>query len=1290
MKLEDIFFKSFFFPFLIGVFLSTLIVTILLGFFTNDSYDTRTIQKIIDLEKKNSELNIKSANIKVTSKILKYQLSLNQLIVHYQKIANDLLIDENSHQFQTDYLLSALSVDYTLCFWYTNYTEHLAVWILDSYSTNEYVEYTNIYAKKELTAFSNIIENLDAIYQISKDETFSFFFYFDQTELYISFPLYFQCMTYNVFNLGNFPYYVIRKCMDDRGQFYSSYKMKCDDYFQNMMKSKTKKFDNNYLSNQNKTIFLNNFFFTILADADQEFALCIEFEDPITNGKAYACCDTFYNDLVGPLDNLNENMKGYFFISNIGFNNVFYFPHSTSTGKIPTEYIFNLNTTFKLDEKTDFYYYIKKKFSSNYIDYIGESVYDEVFVNGKNSSGQEFDIDGEKFHYSIYPVVFKNLNGKKEHLFSIIYIYNDRILLGGLSNIYTSLTIKILVEVLIFFIFGFGLLYIIYLTFNTISKNIVIPIKNVTYMLKGINIGGENRIQFLDHPKKLQNECLEKLEKMYSLENKKKNQENKGLNNDINNAENDSQEKESLKDTFDENVDYNKIYDEKSDYLEKEFSFYNFDDELLRYRPLEIERLVKSLFNLKEALILTSEDREVKQIIDYSFSEKIFKNFKNKEGSIICQSNIGNLQGQLKKYDKAIYHLALSLLDNKLKRFLNKNISDELDEGDILLTQISNYFNDIKNKEKTNALVIKQINSSNDTFSQKIIGILIYTRYCRLVHFYYIFFKNLQKLEKSGNNNIKGQFMNTSFHTINYYHKIIIQYIFLSYTKNDLIKIGESILDYLEFLIKFKFKTTLKDKHFLKMDLQDNPEYIEKQNFKKKIFDKILSWFNLFEDYIFHVRNSSSLGDMKSFLEDYSKSLDSDNSEFNLESNSSLMFRVNIQKYDFLKGKFCLACENYNDALFYFIRAAKKNSIVIDGLTKKRSLKHIYKLILKVKTKLNEFKLKNLYLEKEMKIYCKEKNKIYNQKFKMTKKITNRSSSVINKVTFGDEIEKIKDKILIDIGKCNSKQEKDIIIIIDFNIYSNNQEENLYNKTYKIDTFIEQTQIILNTYLSNNDRLCVLIYTNEYKIICPLMNVSEIDINGFSLDLINYKNITFEENIETDEYDFDLNEIREGDDIGFNIGDNENLEDYIVESVDLSEETEKYYDKISVIVESINYIYHYLKKKEKVKNEKYIILFTDIINLNFTDDYQIEKNMKNLIRDKEVIFLLVGKIKDINLKNDKNIVEENDKKLEKFFLSKFGEKSEIIYFENMKKIKTILSNNNVIKDEIIYPNEIYK
>ena len=47
-------------------------------------------------------------------------------------------------------------------------------------------------------------------------------------------------------------------------------------------------------------------------------------------------------------------------------------------------------------------------------------------------------------------------------------------------------------------------------------------------------------------------------------------------------------------------------------------------------------------------------------------------------------------------------------------------------------------------------------------------------------------------------------------------------------------------------------------------------------------------------------------------------------------------------------------------------------------------------------------------------------------------------------------------------------------------------------------------------------------------------------------------------------------------------------------------------------------------------------------------------------------------------------------KIVKLIIQKYWEKSEVIDFENMKKIKTILSSNNVIKDEIIYPNKIYK
>ena len=93
--------------------------------------------------------------------------------------------------------------------------------------------------------------------------------------------------------------------------------------------------------------------------------------------------------------------------------------------------------------------------------------------------------------------------------------------------------------------------------------------------------------------------------------------------------------------------------------------------------------------------------------------------------------------------------------------------------------------------------------------------------------------KKLQ-LQKSNDDIINGQFMNTLFHTINYYHKILIQFIYLSYVKGDLVKIGESILDYIEFLIKFKFKTSSDEKYFLKIKYKDNqerPEYREGHGF---------------------------------------------------------------------------------------------------------------------------------------------------------------------------------------------------------------------------------------------------------------------------------------------------------------------------------------------------------------------------------------------------------------------------------------------------------------------------
>ena len=210
--------------------------------------------------------------------------------------------------------------------------------------------------------------------------------------------------------------------------------------------------------------------------------------------------------------------------------------------------------------------------------------------------------------------------------------------------------------------------------------------------------------------------------------------------------------------------------------------------------------------------------------------------------------------------------------------------------------------------------------------------------------------------------------------------------------------------------------------------------------------------------------------------------------------------------------------------------------------------------------------------------------------------------------------------------------------------------------------------------------------------ICPLMKINKIDINSISNDLINYRNMLLNENEEEEEFNENINELKDiKNNLGSYIGEN-NVGDFLSndESLEFNRKEETYHDKINILVKTINYVNNYSSMKEEGKNEKYIILFTDFINLNFPEIKQIEKNLENLIGNKDIIFLLIGKIKNKNLNNEINDISQNDNYLENLILSKFAEKSELIYFENMKKIKDILTNNIVIKDEIIFPNEIYK
>ena len=259
---------------------------------------------------------------------------------------------------------------------------------------------------------------------------------------------------------------------------------------------------------------------------------------------------------------------------------------------------------------------------------------------------------------------------------------------------------------------------------------------------------------------------------------------------------------------------------------------------------------------------------------------------------------------------------------------------------------------------------------------------------------------------------------------------------------------------------------------------------------------------------------------------------------------------------------------------------------------------------------------------------------------------------------------------------------------MDFNQYI--KTENIDSNINKIDTFIQQTKTILNNYLSSNDRIAVFIYIKQYHIVLPLICKCLIDIKNFHKDLIYFKNISFQENKEKDEYDINLEEFKATE---FELGGKEFNES------SQEEESSEYYAKLEIkykiiegLIETINYIKNYFKMKESIRNEKYIIFFTDLFNNKSIYEEKVKNIFSKLKQNKESILLLVGKNKISKHLNNNCIgkKEEGNEYIIELIMNKFGEKSEIINFENMTKIKTILSYNNVINDEIIYPNEIYK
>ena len=365
------------------------------------------------------------------------------------------------------------------------------------------------------------------------------------------------------------------------------------------------------------------------------------------------------------------------------------------------------------------------------------------------------------------------------------------------------------------------------------------------------------------------------------------------------------------------------------------------------------------------------------------------------------------------------------------------------------------------------------------------------------------------------------------------------------------------------------------------------------------------------------------------------------------------------------------------------INAAKKKRIVIDGLIKKRALKHIAKIAEKTRKIIvaNNYSKYN-YFE------ISEKMKNNNDDFKnIRKRSTNKSIETISEedtkkeipkktLKLIDKMKELLDQVKNDINETNEKQSKDIIVLIDCNLATK----------LTIDSYIDVVKTILKNYLTNNDRLGVFMLENEYKIICPMASKNEIDFINFSKILdITSENLFKKENEEINS----INDIIQEKEQGGELYSSRNSDEESFSVQRLLNETGYINDKgitLEEMINALNYCLTYLKMKEISTNEKYFIYFNSNMKIlmNFLKDnnkkeINEQKKKIKLLKEKKINFLLVGKL------------ERNNEELYNEILCQyFGTKSEVIPYDNMKKIKSILSSNNIINDNITFPNEVYK
>ena len=239
----------------------------------------------------------------------------------------------------------------------------------------------------------HLLPLLKTIYLLSKPSEI-FLIMFPKTDLFIEYPFNTKSlMDVNQYSHNSY-------CKTNRGDFPNHYYFRCRPFYHSIEQSK-----------------LNGFNFAIsdvynFTNGNEGISSCIRFTTNDSD-EVIICQDFLLDELTINLEQINNLLNGYFFITKVNSSIPIYYPNSQDNlGKVHTiiSHEFSIKTQYFSEELSN--YIVKAVNLSKYEKNVTSLTSFQTFPVVKN---------GKKYQYIIVPCTI-NFDNKIEHIMSVVYV----------------------------------------------------------------------------------------------------------------------------------------------------------------------------------------------------------------------------------------------------------------------------------------------------------------------------------------------------------------------------------------------------------------------------------------------------------------------------------------------------------------------------------------------------------------------------------------------------------------------------------------------------------------------------------------------------------------------------------------------------------------------------------------------------------------------------------------------------------------------------------------------------